>query len=97
MMKWTFLVLGALTAALMAKPALAFDQAAAQAACGNDVFALCQQAVPDQGRITVCLNAHRREVSPTCHQFMANTASEMRHSARRHKRQMETIGGAPED
>jgi hypothetical protein len=98
MMKRAILVLGALTAVLMAKPAVAFDQAAAQAACGNDVFALCQQAVPDQGRITACLNAHRREVSPACHQFMANTAGEMRHSAkRRGGRQIETIGGAPED
>jgi hypothetical protein len=96
-MKWTVLACAALAAALMTHPAAAFDQGAAQAACGNDVFALCQQAVPDQGRITACLNAHRRQVSPACHQFMANTAAEMRRSAGHRRRHIETVGSAPSD
>ncbi len=98
MMKRAILVLSVLSVAFIAKPAAAFDQAAAQAACGNDVFALCQQAVPDQGRITACLRAHQRQVSPTCRQFMAASAAELQHSARRHgSRQIETTGGAPND
>lgn len=96
-MKRTILVLGVLSAALVARPAAAFDQAAAQAACGNDVFALCQQAVPDQGRITACMNAHRRQVSPVCRQFMASTSAELRRNAGHGGRQNETVGGAPAD
>ena len=96
-MKMAVLVFGAFTAALIANPASAFDQNAAQAACGNDVFALCQQAIPNQSRITACLRAHQRQVSPACHQFMAKTAGEMRQSARRKGGRHETVGVSPSD
>lgn len=96
-MKLPVLLFGVLTVASIANPAAAFDQNAAQAACGNDVFALCQQAIPDQGRITACLRAHQKQVSPSCHQFMASTAAEMRQSARQKRGGVETVGAAPRE
>jgi Cysteine rich repeat len=62
--------------------AMAFDQAAAQQACGNDVYALCQKAVPDQKRITACMQRHFKQVSATCRQFMAASDAEMRPARR---------------
>jgi hypothetical protein len=76
-------ILGAsIVAALTINPALAFDQAAAQRACGNDVYALCQQAVPDQKRITACMQRHLKQVSAPCRQFMAASDEEMRREKR---------------
>jgi hypothetical protein len=94
-MKKTAILFGLLSAALIAKPAGAFDQNAAQAACGNDVFALCQQYIPDHNRIAACLRAHQTQVSGSCRQFMANYAAEMRRTARHGHR--ETVGSAPSD
>jgi hypothetical protein len=50
---------------------------------------MCQQDVPDQGRITACLRKNYSRVSPPCRAFMAASAKEMRHGARR-----ETTGSA---
>jgi hypothetical protein len=58
--------------------ALAFDQAAAQQACGNDVYALCQKAVPDHKKITACMQRHLKQVSTPCRRFMAASDAEMR-------------------
>jgi hypothetical protein len=48
-----------------------FD-AKAQQVCGNDVFALCGEAVPDRGRIEACMRRKFSQVSAPCRQFMAN-------------------------
>jgi len=77
---------GAIAATLMTVgPASAFDQAAAQQACGNDVYRLCQQAVPDQKRITACMQKNLKKVSEPCRQFMASSDAELRrgHSSSR--------------
>ena len=95
-MKRAILVLGVLSAALIAKPAGAFDQNAAQAACGNDVFALCQQAIPDRDRITACLRAQQTKVSAVCRAFMAKSAAEMRRTDVRHAHS-ETVGKASDN
>ncbi len=92
-MKRAAFLFGLLAAALIAKPAGAFDQAAAQAACGNDVFALCQQDIPDHTRIAACLRVHQTQVSLSCRKFMAASAAEMRRTARRAGR-AETTGAA---
>lgn len=47
-------------------PAFAYTQADANA-CTNDVFRFCQQAIPDQARITACLFKNRHNVSPACY------------------------------
>jgi hypothetical protein len=96
-MKRAAFLFGALAAALIANQASAFDQNAAQAACGNDVFSLCQQAIPDQTRIAACLRAHGPQVSQSCRKFMADSAAEMRHTARHKTGHSETVGGAPAD
>lgn len=88
-MKAVPFLIGAFAAAAMCTSANAFDQAAAQQACGNDVFAMCQQDIPDQGRITTCLRKNYSHVSSSCRTFMAASAKEMRHGARR-----ETTGSA---
>jgi hypothetical protein len=38
----------------------------AREACENDAMRLCGQYVPDQGRITACMSARRRYLSPAC-------------------------------
>ena len=47
-------------------PAFAYTQEDANA-CTPDVMRLCQQAIPDQNRITQCLYQHRSEVTPACY------------------------------
>jgi hypothetical protein len=37
-----------------------------QAACTPDVMRLCQQDIPDQGRIIACLVRSKLQLSPTC-------------------------------
>ncbi len=81
-MKAARICVGIFAALTAATPAMAFDQAAAQQACGNDVYALCQKAVPDQKRITACMQRHFKQVSAPCRQFMAASDAEMRHERR---------------
>jgi hypothetical protein len=91
-------LIAAFAGTVLSGPALAqqVDQAAAQQACGNDVFAVCQQAIPDQTRIAGCLRQHFRQVSQPCQQFMASYAAQARRSAHIGRRgaQRETVGGA---
>ena len=86
---------GTLAAVLLTSQAYAFDQAAAQQACGNDVFSICQQAMPDHNRIAACLRQHFKQVSPSCKQFMANYGKEQRQA--RHSGRVETTGAAAHD
>jgi hypothetical protein len=86
---------GVLATVLLTSQAYAFDQAAAQQACGNDVFSICQQAMPDHNRIAACLRQHFKQVSPSCKQFMANYGKEERQV--RHNGRVETTGTAARD
>jgi hypothetical protein len=63
-----------LALALLCAPALAQSDAeqAGQQACGNDVFAMCGDAIPDRGRIEACLRHNYSRVSATCRHYMAN-------------------------
>jgi hypothetical protein len=47
-----------------------FD-AKAQQVCGNDVFRLCGDAVPDRGRIEACMRRKISQVSSPCRKLMA--------------------------
>jgi hypothetical protein len=51
-----------------------------QAACTSDVMRLCQQDIPDQGRIIACLVRSRLQLSPACSGVFnrARTASVMK-------------------
>jgi hypothetical protein len=51
--------------AMAAGPAFAQSQED-QAACTPDVMRLCQQDIPDQGRIVACLVKSRLQLSPAC-------------------------------
>jgi hypothetical protein len=75
----SMVMLAVLTAAA---PAIAFDQMAAQQACGKDVDALCSEAVPDQKLIAACMQRHIKQVSAACRQFMAASDAEMRREKR---------------
>jgi hypothetical protein len=88
-------LLAAVAIAALSNSAQAFDQAAAQQACGNDVFAICQQDIPDRDRIAACLRKNSSRVSAPCHAFMASYAAEMRHA--RHHGSRETVGSAVSD
>ncbi len=48
-----------------AGPASAYTQADADA-CTPDAFRLCQYAIPDADRVTVCLTDNKRHLSPAC-------------------------------
>jgi hypothetical protein len=43
-----------------------------QQACGNDVYTLCNDAIPDRTRITACLKKHWIDVSDDCKATMEN-------------------------
>jgi hypothetical protein len=51
-----------------------------QQACGNDVYTLCNDAIPDRDRITACLKKHWKDVSADCKSTMENHG---RHRGRR--------------
>jgi hypothetical protein len=63
-----------LAVVLLCVPAQAQSDAeqAGQQACGNDVFSLCGDAIPDRGRIEACLRRNFNRVSGTCRHFMAS-------------------------
>jgi hypothetical protein len=46
-------------------PAIAYTQQDADA-CTPDAFRLCQQAIPDATRITLCLAQNKLQLSPAC-------------------------------
>ena len=35
-------------------------------ACYNDAMTLCKDAVPDEDKITACMTAKRKQLSPLC-------------------------------
>ncbi len=41
-----------------------------QMACGNDVYTLCSDAIPDRDLITACLKKHWKDVSADCKSTM---------------------------
>jgi hypothetical protein len=43
-----------------------------QQACEGDVYALCGEAIPDQGRIAKCLRKKWSKVSHDCRKVMAS-------------------------
>jgi hypothetical protein len=51
----------------IAAPLTAFAQSQEdQAACTPDVMRLCQQDIPDAGRIVACLVRSKQQLSPAC-------------------------------
>ena len=46
-------------------PAIGYTQQDADA-CTPDAMRLCQQAIPDVTRITLCLVQNKRQLSPAC-------------------------------
>ncbi len=55
-----------LIVAIMAPlPAIAYTQEDADA-CTPDAMRLCQNAIPDAGRVAQCLIANKRQLSPAC-------------------------------
>ncbi len=55
-----------LLAAIMAPfPAMAYTQADADA-CTPDAMRLCQNAIPDPGRVAQCLIEKKQQLSPAC-------------------------------
>jgi hypothetical protein len=62
-------------AAMMAPlPALAYTQEEANA-CTPDAFRLCQDAIPDAGRVAQCLVQKKRQLSAPCLTVFNNHAS----------------------
>lgn len=55
-------------------PALAYTQQDADA-CTPDAFRLCQQSIPDEGRVAQCLAANKARLSPACHTVFGRPAT----------------------
>jgi hypothetical protein len=47
-------------------PAAAQGTPAQRAACEQDAYRLCQQAIPDEPKVRRCLVANMRRLSPVC-------------------------------
>ena len=43
-----------------------FTRQQQEAACSDDAFALCGDAVPDEQRVTACMIAKRKQLSERC-------------------------------
>jgi hypothetical protein len=67
---------------LMSSPALSQSdlRSQQQAACEDDAYRLCPNDVPDEARITSCLERQRSKLSPGCRAMFAPSP---RHRARR--------------
>jgi len=85
-MKFILPVTAALAFVLLCAPAQAQSDAeqAGQQACGNDVFAMCGDAIPDRGRIEACLRRNFNRVSPTCRHYMQSYGRTHRGETERH-------------
>ena len=59
-------VLSALLASTFASQAQQQGTAAQRRACKPDVFRLCGDFIPDRDKITACLKAHTKQLSPDC-------------------------------
>jgi hypothetical protein len=46
-------------------PAIAYTQEDADA-CTPDAMRLCQEAIPDEGRVAQCLIQNKKQLSPAC-------------------------------
>ena len=76
----------ALSAAFGLALALASLPAAAQqwtpkqrAACEPDAMRLCNQYIPDVQRVSTCMSAYRRYLSPACRAFYDGHRKKVRH------------------
>ena len=52
--------------ALLFTAAVGTTPAAAQHACQGDAFRLCNQFIPDRGKVASCLFRNKRGLSPDC-------------------------------
>jgi hypothetical protein len=76
------LFLGVFVAASFVATA-AFAQQTAEQACTSDVMRLCQEFVPDHGRIAACLSKHRKQVSAACRSVMSSPKGKKQRNASR--------------
>ena len=69
------------------KPVAAQGTPEQRQACTPEVFRLCNDAVPDVGRITACLERNRTRLNVECRRAMASGGAEPRpYYSRRHVR-----------
>ena len=75
-------------------PALAYTQQDASA-CTPDAFRLCQDAIPDAGRVATCLSQNKRRLSPACGAVFSRSRDAR--SNREHPGAAETTGFGTSD
>jgi hypothetical protein len=66
MLKLTAIAFALSVVALAPAPAFAEYTQEQQAACQDDAFRLCGDAVPDERRVRACMVRKIRELSPRC-------------------------------
>lgn len=61
----------ALVAPTLAKADITTDtvRQKAEQACYDDANKFCNDAIPDETKITACMNVHRKQLSPRCRQM----------------------------
>jgi hypothetical protein len=74
-------VIGVVLACFAAPPT--FAEQTPEQACAPDVMRLCQEFVPDHGRIAACLSRKSRQLSPACRSVMMSVKKKkQRHASR---------------
>lgn len=53
------------------------DNKATTTACGEDVKKFCYDVTPGEGRIGLCLEEYRKELSSQCQQFITQTSQQV--------------------
>jgi hypothetical protein len=69
-------------AALVFTAAIGTTPAAAQHACQSDAFRLCNQFIPDRGRVASCLFRNKRALSPDCRVAMGGGKAKISRKAK---------------
>ena len=47
-------------------------------ACQNDAFRLCEQFIPDRGKVAACLRKNRLRLSPDCRRMFSGGKKSLR-------------------
>jgi hypothetical protein len=75
-------------AGIMPAAAQVRDSPEARQACTPEVFRLCNDFVPDAGKITACLQRNRVRLVPECRRFISGGVAPRRHVVHHHLRRV---------
>jgi hypothetical protein len=65
------------------------------AACTNDAFRLCGDAIPDETRITACMAAKRAALTPGCRAFFVDASMSADSTSSKVRAKSDKLGRQP--